>query len=310
MKKICVLIISFVMLSNLFAQNTESVGLTNNDVKNWAKNCIPINNELKQFGFEYEETFNVAINAREKVENILEKNGISKPNNINKFIVIMQCVSVIKAENEMDDQTKAIMKQMNIDPLKELKLNINSKDYEVVANNSAIVLKAVDDLDNYDFSSDDDNSDNDDSDNGDYDSEATAQIYQALSAYEDDEEKEKKEIINKYDTKRKFPVVKESDGTEWIIIKPSEITFENCREAYIYAESYTGVSGDWELCNSCGYLGTKGGNKPFYTWSSDGVFYYSKFPIDLDTCAPDKFIPDEEVTPEIAKKAILQMYKE
>ena len=54
----------------------------------------------------------------------------------------------------------------------------------------------------------------------------------------------------------------------------------------------------------CGYayLGEHNNNKPFYTWGSGGVLYYSKFPIDEDSGAPDKFIPDKEVTPEIAKK--------
>ena len=35
-----------------------------------------------------------------------------------------------------------------------------------------------------------------------------------------------------------------------------------------------------------------------------------KILLDEDSGAPDKFIPDEEVTPEIAKKTVLQMYKE
>lgn len=55
------------------------------------------------------------------------------------------------------------------------------------------------------------------------------------------------------------------------------------------------------LCGHA-YLGEHNNNKPFYTWGSGGVLYYSKFPIDEDSGAPDKFIPDEEVTPEIAKK--------
>ena len=45
------------------------------------------------------------------------------------------------------------MKLMKVDPLGDLKKNINSKDYNVVASNSKAVLKAFSDLDEYDSSS-------------------------------------------------------------------------------------------------------------------------------------------------------------
>ena len=131
------------------------------------------------------------------------------------------------------------------------------------------------------------------------------------SDYESKEDRAKKEVLKKYDTKKKFKVVKSSDGEEWIIIQPSEITFKNSQEAEIYAENYTGVQGNWSFCSACGYLGgiSNKNSKPFYTWVSGGVGCYLTFPIDFDSCAPDKIIEDADVTPEIARKAVLQMYK-
>ena len=51
-------------------------------------------------------------------------------------------------------------------------------------------------------------------------------------------------------------------------------------------------------------------NGTFYTWGSDGILCYTTFPIDFDSCAPDKVIYNEDVTPELAQKTVLQMYRE
>ena len=68
---------------------------------------------------------------------------------------------------------------------------------------------------------------------------------------------------------------------------------------------------NWEAANSFGYLGGKAkkGDKPLYVWLVDGVGIYKNFPVDFDGGAPDEIIPNEKVTPAIAKKAVLQMYK-
>ena len=141
---------------------------------------------------------------------------------------------------------------------------------------------------------------------------AALQQYQNMlsaSDYENSDTKARKEVLKKYDVKKKFNVLKDNDGSEWIIIKSSDITFANSTEAEIYAENYVGVSGDWSLCSSCGYLGQHSDGKPFYTWGNDGILCYEKFPIDYDTCAPDRIIEDADVTPALAKKAVLQLYK-
>ena len=230
-----------------------------------------------------------------------------KPNSVEKYSVILQSAVILKAESMLDEQTRAMMQVMKIDPFADLRTHINEKDYNVVAANSQAVFKAIKDVDDYTASTLSAVSPSDDK----FDEDYLISAYQEVSpdAYDDSDEKLKEDVKKKYNTKKKFKGVKDKYKTENIIIQPSDITFSNSSEAEAYAELYTGVAGEWVMVSSCGYLGTHNGNKAFYTWGSGGVLVYSKFPIDMDTCAPDKFIPDEEVTPAIAKKTVLQMYK-
>ena len=307
MKKIAVFILSLFMLSGISAQNVKSVGLTDSDVKNWAKNCVSIQKELEKAGIDADEEFSSDMDEKGPAEKILQKYGISKPNSIDKYAMIIQCASILKTESQIDEQTRALLKNMNMDPFAELKENINTKDYDTVAANSKAVLKALEDLEDYTASSAEAAFSS-----GKYDEDYLSSAYKSLvpDAFDDmtpEEKKLKEEVQKKYNTKKKFKVISSNDGADYIIIQPSDITFKNSSEAEMYAELYTGVSGEWNFCSSCGYLGYQ--NKPFYTWGSGGVLVYSKFPIDFDTCAPDKFIPDEEVTTAIAKKTVLQMYR-
>ncbi len=154
MKKIFSLVVSLLMVFSLYAQNVKSVGLTDSDVKNWAKNCVSIQKEFEKIGIDTNDSFTVAVSEKQKAESILQKYGISNPNSIEKYSMILQCAAILKAESELDEQSKAMMKLMKVDPLGDLKKNINSKDYNVVASNSKAVLKAVDELDTNSFESD------------------------------------------------------------------------------------------------------------------------------------------------------------
>ena len=153
MKKIFSLVVSLLMVFSLYAQNVKSVGLTDSDVKNWAKNCVSIQKEFEKIGIDTNDSFTVAVSEKQKAESILQKYGISSPNSIEKYSMILQCAAILKAESELDEQSKAMMKLMKVDPLGDLKKNINSKDYNVVASNSKAVLKAVDELDANSFES-------------------------------------------------------------------------------------------------------------------------------------------------------------
>ena len=153
MKKIFLALISLIMAFSLYAQNVKPVGLSDSDVKNWAKNCVSIQKEFEKIGIDTNDSFTVAVSEKQKAESILQKYGISNPNSIEKYSMILQCAAIVKAESELDEQAKAMMKFMKVDPLGDLKKNINSKDYNVVASNSKSVLKAVDELDANSFES-------------------------------------------------------------------------------------------------------------------------------------------------------------
>ena len=153
MKKIFLALISLIMAFSLYAQNSKPVGLSDSDVENWAKNCVSIQKEFEKIGIDTNDSFTVAVSEKQKAESILQKYGISNPNSIEKYSMILQCAAILKAESELDEQSKAMMKLMKVDPLGDLKKNINSKDYNVVASNSKTVLKAVDELDANSFES-------------------------------------------------------------------------------------------------------------------------------------------------------------
>lgn len=144
MKKLFIALTLLTVSLTLFAQDIKSVGLTDNDVKNWAKNCVAIHKYLFEIGV----NTNVLTTVKDKndIEIILQKYGICAPNNIEKYAVILQCATILNAENKLDEQTKAIMELTKTDPFAEVKKNINSKDYSVVKANSKAVLNAITEL--------------------------------------------------------------------------------------------------------------------------------------------------------------------
>ncbi|MBR3815084.1 MAG: hypothetical protein IKK38_14590 [Spirochaetaceae bacterium] len=147
MKKFFTFCLLAVFSAVLFAQNAKSVGVTDSDVKNWAKNLPSIIKEFDKIGIDPADSYLEAIDEKEKVENVLQKNGISGPDRIAKFETIVRSAAILKIEAELDEDSKEMMKLMNMDPTAELKKNINQKDYDVVAANSKTVIKAMDAFD-------------------------------------------------------------------------------------------------------------------------------------------------------------------
>ena len=153
MKKIFSLVVSLLMVFSLYAQNVKSVGLSDSDVKNWAKNLNPIVKELQALGVWTNDSINASANQKSKVDDVLNKYGISGSNCIEKFGVISECAVVVVAASELDAQSAALLKAMGMDPLAELKKNINSKDYAVVEANAKAVIEAYNNLDTSSFES-------------------------------------------------------------------------------------------------------------------------------------------------------------
>ena len=310
MKKIIIVCLMALLASAAFAQNAQPAGLTDSDVTSFSKNFGTIKAELEKLGIDVQDTDSVAEakSAEAKVNSILNKNGISGNNPVNKLKAIAFGYAVEKYEATMaeDPQAAQIIKSMGIDPIADVRKEVAPEDCKIVKKHLNELQKAFDE-DDFPSTSSSDQSGSIDS----YDMAALQEFQKKYANldYEDPDEKAKKEVLKKYDVKRKFNVVKDGSGEEWIIIQPSEITFANSTEAEIYAENYAGVSGKWCMSSSCGYLGSHSNNKPFYTWGSDGILCYTKFPIDFDSCAPDKVIYNEDVTPDLAKKAVLQMYR-
>ena len=309
MKKIIIMCLMLVIATGAFAQSAPSAGLTDSDVTSFSKNYGSIKAELEKLGIDVQDTDSVADakSAEAKVNSILNKNGISGNNPVAKLKAIAFGYAVEKFEATMagDPQASKMLQSMGIDPIADVRKEVAPEDCKVVKKHLNELQKAFDE-DDFPTTSSSDQSSTDS-----YDMAALQELQKKYANldYEDPDEKAKKEVLKKYDVKRKFNVVKDGSGEEWIIIQPSEITFANSTEAELYAENYAGVSGKWCMSSSCGYLGSHSNNKPFYTWGSDGILCYTKFPIDFDSCAPDKVIYNEDVTPDLAKKAVLQMYR-
>ena len=310
MKKLFVILLVFVISFSAFAQSAASTGLTDSDVKSFCKNFSTIKAELDKLGVDVQDTDSLASaeSAKAKAISILNKNGISGNNAFEKVAAIGYGYAIESYESSLaaDPQAAKMIQSMGIDPIADVRAKIAPNDLKVVKNHLPELQKAFEEDDDSPSTSQNDSTES-------YDMAALQQYQNMLAnsgmSYEDSDTKARKEVLKKYDVKKKFNVLKDNDGSEWILIKPSDITFANSTEAEIYAENYVGVSGDWSMCSSCGYLGTHSDNKPFYTWGDDGILCYEKFPIDYDTCAPDRVIYDADVTPAMAKKAVLQLYK-
>ena len=152
MKKLIVLLTILVMVSSAFAQNPKSSGLTDNDVKNWAKNLKSIEREFDDAGISRDDVKSASKQEKAKAESILQKYGISAPNRIEKLAMINQCATLVMAESGVagagiDPNAMAMLKTMGVDPFAEIKANINPKDYKVVQANSKAVINAMNGID-------------------------------------------------------------------------------------------------------------------------------------------------------------------
>ena len=143
-KLISVLFASLFCACMIFAQSktAPSVVLTDSDVKNFAKNYSKIEKYLDKVGDSEAEFV--------KTESFLETMGISGPNRIHKVFVITTAMTPAVAEYEMqkDPEAAALLKSMGLDPLAQVKVQIdetvNEKDYSVVMANSKLLQKIVD----------------------------------------------------------------------------------------------------------------------------------------------------------------------
>ncbi len=151
-KKIVFASLFIALTASLFAE-PASTGITDSDVKNWAKNLNPMVKELQALGVWTNDSINATVKQKANVDNVLHKYGISGSNCIDKFGMITSCAVVVIAANDIDPESAALLKAFGMDPLADLKKNCNSKDYAVVEANSKAVVSAYNNLDTSSFDS-------------------------------------------------------------------------------------------------------------------------------------------------------------
>ena len=145
-KKLIAVLLCLSMGMVLFAE-PKSTGVTDSDVKNWAKNLNSIAGELSKMGVWDGDSIDVSAKQKNDVVKVLQKYGISGSNCIEKFGMISKSAVVVLAESEIDAQSAALLQSMGMDPFAELKKDINSKDYAVVKANSKAVANAWSNVD-------------------------------------------------------------------------------------------------------------------------------------------------------------------
>ena len=151
MKKLLIAFTALSLTTTAFAQNAKSTGITDADVKNWAKNLKQIDREFSDADISRDDIASASKQDKAKAEAILQKHGIAAPNRVNKLAMINQCATLVMAESGtvagMDANTMAMLKQMGVDPFAELKQNTNQKDCKVVKANEKAVIAAMNGMD-------------------------------------------------------------------------------------------------------------------------------------------------------------------
>lgn len=151
MKKLLLAFTALSLTTTAFAQNAKSAGITDADVKNWAKNLKQIDREFSDADISRDDIAGASKQDKAKAEAILQKHGIAAPNRVNKLAMINQCATLVMAESGavagMDANTMAMLKQMGVDPFAELRANTNQKDCKVVKANEKAVIAAMNGMD-------------------------------------------------------------------------------------------------------------------------------------------------------------------
>ena len=313
MKKIFAVLLTITMAFTVFAQKIGMpTGLTDSDVSAFAKNYDKIYAEIGNGeSFQNYETF--SNEDVEKMTKILNKYGITGKNATDKMNAITNGYTSLMFEQASSSNltTSLMMKSLSIDPAGTLRMMVAEQDLAVIKKHMNELAPAFGmGSDSYQDSSSFTASAPEVRKNNINEDELTDMFGTGLGKAFNGliNNKDKKYITGKYNTKKRYKLYK-TRKVDYVVIRPEEITFENSEDAELYPQFYSGYTGQWEICNNYGYLGTNNNDEPFYTWVKGGIAYYSTFPVDEKTGNPDKFIPDSQITPDLAAKAVFQMYR-
>lgn len=151
MKKAAWILTLFIAAAVLFAQNAPSTGLSDKDVKNFAKNYRKIERMLDKYDVEDfdDDDFLTSIRDYDAVEAALEKYGVSGPNAVEKVSMIGTCMSYISLEKRFERISRNAQMSRDFEKFSNvfsgLKTYVNEDDCAVVRNNFATLSKVVDD---------------------------------------------------------------------------------------------------------------------------------------------------------------------
>lgn len=130
MKKIISLLLILFLMNMLFAE-PASVGLIDSDVSNFARNYNAIQKELN------------SASSDEDIISVLNKNGISGKNNVEKYQTIILGTTIVNMEANMDQESLAMYKKLGVDPLQAYTSQINSNDLSVIRKYSKQLVSSV-----------------------------------------------------------------------------------------------------------------------------------------------------------------------
>lgn len=240
MKKILLLLTVLTLTFTSFAQDAKATGLTDKDIQAFCKNYDSIYFEMDNLGIDMQDPKSVmeAEATDSNASKILNKYGISGKNSFEKLKAICYGYAVEYYDSTFasDPQTALLLKKLGRDPMAEFRNKVAEADQNVVKNHmtelTSVFTEAASAFSDSEINEYTGNA----TENMDYSNLAAAFLNAANN------EKPKNDNAPKYDTGKKFNV-KRYARQIWIIVQPSDITFENSEEAERYASHYTGVAG-------------------------------------------------------------------
>lgn len=147
MKKFLFAFVALFAAALLFGQ-AKSTGLTDSDVQAFCKNFKKIDSDFKRFDVEMSDAQALAysLDADEAVAKVLNKNGISGANAVEKVRAIAYGYVIARFDEEMaaDPEAAKMLKSMGQDPLAEVRGKVSAADQKVAARHMKELQKVFD----------------------------------------------------------------------------------------------------------------------------------------------------------------------
>lgn len=147
MKKFLLACLALFAAALLFGQ-AKSTGLTDSDVQAFCKNFKKIESDFDNYGMELSDAqaLAYALGADDAVTRVLNKNGISGANAVDKVRAIAYAYVIARFEEEMaaDPDAAKMLKALGQDPLAEVRGKVSDADQKVAARHLKELKKVFD----------------------------------------------------------------------------------------------------------------------------------------------------------------------